>query len=174
MASKQVRRKRKCPVGMVAAVVVSMLLSMVSTYAQETENPGAVPFVGVNHFSERLPKVAAWRYTAAVSIREQYRFQAGSRIILPLDALSFSMPSQSRGAGGNRQQPRPASGERSTRSKVLGGIVGGVGGFFGGLFLGAAIEGDRCNCDDPGFLGALIGAPIGGVAGSVLGYKFLF
>jgi hypothetical protein len=57
---------------------------------------------------------------------------------------------------------------------VLGAVVGGVGGFFGGLFLGAAIEGDGCNCDDPGLKGALIGAPVGAGAGAILGYKFLF
>jgi hypothetical protein len=42
------------------------------------------------------------------------------------------------------------------------------------MFLGAAIEGDRCDCDDPGLVGALIGAPIGGAAGGILGYRFLF
>jgi hypothetical protein len=74
----------------------------------------------------------------------------------------------------NGQRPPLASRERSTRQKVFGAIVGGVSGFFGGMFLGAAIEGDRCNCDDPGLLGALIGSPVGGVAGAVLGYKVLF
>jgi outer membrane lipoprotein SlyB len=44
----------------------------------------------------------------------------------------------------------------------------------GGGFLGAHIEGDRCNCDDPGMRGFLIAAPIGAVAGSLLGAKFLF
>jgi hypothetical protein len=55
---------------------------------------------------------------------------------------------------------------------VIGTIVGGVGGFFGGGILGAAIEGDRCNCDDPGLVGALIGAPTGAAVGAILGYKF--
>jgi hypothetical protein len=62
--------------------------------------------------------------------------------------------------------------QRSTTRKVIGTIVGGVGGFFGGAFLGAAIEGDRCDCDDPGFVGFLIGAPTGAAVGAVLGYKF--
>ena len=62
--------------------------------------------------------------------------------------------------------------QRSTARKVLGGIIGGVGGFFGGAFLGAAIEGDRCNCDDPGFVGFLIGAPVGATVGAILGAKF--
>jgi hypothetical protein len=42
--------------------------------------------------------------------------------------------------------------QRSTGRKVAGGIIGGVGGFFGGGYLGAAIEGDRCQCDDPGLM----------------------
>lgn len=62
--------------------------------------------------------------------------------------------------------------QRSTGRKVVGGIIGGVGGFFGGAYLGAAIEGDRCNCDDPGFVGFLIGAPIGAAVGAILGVKF--
>ena len=61
---------------------------------------------------------------------------------------------------------------RSVGRKVLGGAIGGVGGFFGGGFLGAAIEGDRCDCDDPGLLGFLIGAPVGAAVGAILGVKF--
>jgi len=63
---------------------------------------------------------------------------------------------------------------RSTTRTIIGAIVGGVGGFFAGGFLGAHIEGDRCNCDDPGVRGFLIGAPIGAVAGGIVGAKFLF
>jgi hypothetical protein len=62
--------------------------------------------------------------------------------------------------------------KRSTTRKVVGGIIGGVGGFFGGGYLGAAIEGDRCHCDDPGLMGALIGAPVGAAIGTILGVKF--
>jgi hypothetical protein len=47
--------------------------------------------------------------------------------------------------------------------------VGAVGGFFLGGYAGAALEGDRCNCDDPGVKGFLIGAPIGAVAGGIFG-----
>jgi hypothetical protein len=66
---------------------------------------------------------------------------------------------------------KPPRRPRSTTRKVLGGIAGGVGGFFGGGYLGAALEPD-CNCDDPGFKGFLIGAPIGAVAGAILGAKY--
>jgi hypothetical protein len=66
------------------------------------------------------------------------------------------------------QQPR------SKKRAFAGGVVGAVAGFFGGAFLGAAIEGDRCNCDDPGFKGFWIGAPVGTAAGAILGSLFLF
>ncbi len=74
-------------------------------------------------------------------------------------------------AGSTRQAPGGGR-QRSTTRKVVGGIIGGVGGFFGGGYLGAAIEGDRCECDDPGFVGFLIGAPTGAAIGAILGVKF--
>lgn len=85
------------------------------------------------------------------------------RLAIPLGR--FSQPSKSHRSGPHA---------RSKKRIIAGAIAGGVGGFFGGGFLGAHIEGDRCNCDDPGVRGFLIGAPIGAVAGSVLGAKFLF
>jgi hypothetical protein len=50
--------------------------------------------------------------------------------------------------------------------------LGAVGGFFGGAFLGAAIENAvaPCGCDDPGFKGFLIGAPVGAIAGGIAGF----
>lgn len=71
--------------------------------------------------------------------------------------------------GAPSSQPRP----RSTTRKILGGVAGGVGGFFLGGYLGAKIEGDSCDCDDPGFKGFLIGLPIGAGVGAILGAKFL-
>ena len=62
--------------------------------------------------------------------------------------------------------------KRSVMRRVLGGAIGATGGFFAGGYLGAFIEGDRCNCDDPGLKGALIGAPVGAVTGAILGAKF--
>ncbi len=143
-------------------------------FSQEPDSPDAAPAAEVHHVSERLPESAIWGHTRTMGLLRDYRFQASPRIVHPRNPLAFGTPWENRGLGVNRQQPPQASRERSTSRKVFGAIVGGVGGFFGGLFLGAAIEGDRCNCDDPGLLGALIGGPIGGVAGGVLGYKFLF
>ena len=57
---------------------------------------------------------------------------------------------------------------------ILGAVVGAVGGLFAGGFAGAAIEGDRCHCDDAGLTGALIGAPIGAALGGIAGGKWLF
>ncbi len=138
--------------------------------SQEADGPDAAQAAEVHHVSERLLEFAAWGHTKRIGLPRDYRFQASPRIVQPRNPLAFGMPLENRGA----QQPPQAGRERSTRRKVFGAIVGGVGGFFGGMFLGAAIEGDRCNCDDPGLLGALIGAPVGGVAGGVLGYKVLF
>ena len=83
-------------------------------------------------------------------------------------------------AGGNAarvsraQDPRNPRSERGVKRKVFGALVGAAGGFFAGGYLGAAIEGDRCHCDDPGLKGAVIGAPIGAAAGGILGWRFLF
>jgi hypothetical protein len=142
--------------------------------SQGVEGPDAAPAAEVHRVSKGLVDLAAWGHTKKIGLPRDYRFQAGSRIVHLRNSLAFGMPLQNQELGVNRQQPPPASRERSTRRKVFGAIVGGVGGFFGGMFLGAAIEGDRCNCDDPGLLGALIGGPVGGVAGGLLGYKVLF
>jgi hypothetical protein len=67
--------------------------------------------------------------------------------------------------------PRTSSRQRSIGRKIAGGAIGGVGGFFAGGYIGAKIDGE-CDCDDPGFMGFLIGAPIGAAAGAILGVKF--
>ena len=167
MDSIKVKPKRPKPAGMLAAVVVFALLSVVCTYAQETEDPDAAQAGGVPGPSERLSHVVRWQYT--IGVREVYQSQAGLGIVRPINTLAFGMPPESRGLGVKRQQAPQTSRERSTRGKIFGGIVGGVGGFFGGQILGAAIEGGR-----DAIFGPLIGASVGGVAGGILGYKFLF
>ena len=60
---------------------------------------------------------------------------------------------------------------RPTGNKALSVAIVATAGFFLGGYLGAAIEGNRCACDDPGMLGAMIGAPLGAVAGAVVSVK---
>lgn len=69
-------------------------------------------------------------------------------------------------------QAAVAGRRRSLGRKVLGGAIGATACFFAGGYLGAAIEGDRCHCDDPGLQGALIGAPLGAATGGILGALF--
>ena len=62
-----------------------------------------------------------------------------------------------------RRAPRMSGAKRGVLTAIAG-----VGGFFAGGFLGAAIEGDRCNCDDPGFVGFLIGLPVGAASAAIV------
>jgi len=68
--------------------------------------------------------------------------------------------------------PRQRVGSASTGRRVVWTVVGAAAGFFAGGYLGSAIENAvaPCGCDDPGLKGALIGIPIGAVAGGVTGY----
>jgi hypothetical protein len=65
-----------------------------------------------------------------------------------------------------------AGGRRSTNNKTLNVVIAATAGLFLGGYLGAAIEGNRCQCDDPGMVGAMIGAPLGAAAGAVVAVKF--
>lgn len=172
MKREAISRGRMRPFPPSAAVVVLVLSRVLCADAQSIAIPEREWNAERISTSKVLPPIAAWRHTASVGSIREPRLQAGRRISVPSIQLAV-FPGSFR-SGVNRQQPQQQGTERSTRSRVLGGIVGGVGGFFGGMFLGAAIEGDRCECDDPGLVGALIGAPVGGVAGAILGYKFLF
>jgi hypothetical protein len=64
-----------------------------------------------------------------------------------------------------REQKRMGAGARTL---IIAGAA--VGGFFGGGALGHKLENTfaPCGCDDPGLKGALIGAPIGAIAGGVI------
>jgi hypothetical protein len=61
-----------------------------------------------------------------------------------------------------RQAKKMGTGER-----IGWTALAGLGGFFAGAYIGAAIEGDSCQCDDPGFKGALTGMPIGAAAAAI-------
>ena len=65
------------------------------------------------------------------------------------------------------QQAGSQSHSKSGR-KAAYGILLGIAGFFGGAYVGAALE-PNCHCDDPGLAGALIGMPIGAIAGATFG-----
>ena len=64
----------------------------------------------------------------------------------------------------------PGGQSGSVLGKVVMAGVLGFAGFLGGGYLGAKIEGP-CDCDDPGFKGAIIGAPIGATIGAIAGWK---
>ena len=68
--------------------------------------------------------------------------------------------------------PQQRSGSAGAGRRALWTIVGATGGFFGGAYLGASIENAvaPCGCDDPGLKGALIGMPIGAVAGGITAF----
>ena len=85
-----------------------------------------------------------------------------------LDYSAFAVPNPS---SASAQQAPSQRRERSIGWKIAGAAIGAVGGLYAGGYLGAVIEGDRCNCDDPGLMGALIGAPIGAVVGGIVGFK---
>jgi hypothetical protein len=70
-----------------------------------------------------------------------------------------------------RTTPLSAAGS-GRGSKTARVVLGAVGGLVAGAYLGAAIEGNRCACDDPGLAGAIIGAPLGAVAGGILAWRF--
>jgi hypothetical protein len=91
---------------------------------------------------------------------------------LSADAIARSVERWAREEPAQRDQPVvPKQQKRigtGTRALIIAGSA--VGGFFAGGFLGHQIEREfaPCNCDDPGLKGALIGAPIGAIAGGVI------
>ena len=127
-------------------VLCAALSSPAVTLAQEQPPPSDVGFT-----MTALPSIS--RLQAAI---DRARFDNGSDLPAP------AMTTQS------------ATTQTGRKGGVLGRIVmasvAGVGGFLAGGYLGAKIEGP-CDCDDPGFKGAIIGAPIGGAVGAIVGWK---
>lgn len=132
-------------------VPVAVLLSGVTVNAEVLLKPGSIRVGGA-----AVPQAArpgAQAYPQPQSIRR-------SLARLDYDSLSADMT-----------QSGPTTGHRSVGRRIAGGALGSVGGFFAGGFLGAKIDGE-CDCDDPGFKGFLIGAPVGAIVGAILGARF--
>jgi hypothetical protein len=71
--------------------------------------------------------------------------------------------------------PRRSPHQQTIGEKIAGAVFGGALGFFVGGFVGYKLDRAKgCGCDDPGLRGILFGAPIGAVAGAILGAKVLF
>jgi hypothetical protein len=149
----------------VAAAVVVLVLLTASAHAQTVEDR--------RQMSEELVELLSGR-SAAVAGAAPAQSLVKLRPAVRPSVIPLSSP-----VGLERQTaPVPQTSttrkQRSVRRKILGALAGATGGFFAGGFLGAKIEGNRCDCDDPGLMGFLVGAPIGAVTGGILGYKFLF
>ena len=159
------------------AVVAWMSLAGRPAYAQAEDDPVAVPsgvvspirsgtLVGDARIAEQpivwpTPRLST-EPTTGPGMNFRYSF----------DTFNGASAGVANTSLGPAFQASPAGRRRSIGRKVLGAAIGTVGGFFAGGFLGAKIEGTGCNCDDPGLKGFLIGAPIGAVAGGILGAKF--
>ena len=146
---------------LIVALAAAMSLLEGSASAQARVSPAAAP-----PGSADLADVKAPVATARPSERRTVQPIRDS-----LSALDFGPLDRPRATGASVQTA--ASGRRrSAIRRVIGGAIGATAGFFAGGYLGAAIEGDRCHCDDPGLKGALIGAPVGAVTGGILGATF--
>jgi hypothetical protein len=108
-----------------------------------------------------FPAVTFSSLDRAERLKLDYRSAVGSFTAPEFTRTGAAVQGSARSAPQNRKP--------STARKIVGAAVGAFGGFFLGGYAGAAIEGDRCNCDDPGLKGFLIGAPIGAVAGGLFG-----
>ena len=80
--------------------------------------------------------------------------------------IRFATAEPTRGTETATPAPKRAPRMGGVERGVLTGLAG-FGGFFAGGYIGAAIEGP-CDCDDPGFMGAIIGAPIGAAAAAIV------
>ncbi len=70
------------------------------------------------------------------------------------------------------QQVRFQQKQQVSRSaKVKVGVAGAIVGFIGGGIIGAKLE-PSCGCDDPGFKGFSIGAPIGAILTAIALVRF--
>ena len=163
----------------VTTLAIALTLALPQAAKAQGVTPGCAAMVSV--VSPNAPAQVARRSSTAVAIG--FSPLAVTLDVNP-DVLTLWPVKRARAATLLAVRPHkslqpPASTQRGGRGRskkriVAGAIVGSVGGFFAGGFLGAHIEGDRCDCDDPGVRGFLIGAPIGALAGGIFGARFLF
>ena len=121
----------------------------------------AVPPAGGERSGPVFPAAMFSSLDRAERLKLDYRSAVGSFAAPEITRTGSSVQGSARSAPQNRKP--------STARKIVGAAVGAFGGFFLGGYTGAAIEGDSCNCDDPGLKGFLIGAPIGAIAGGIFG-----
>jgi hypothetical protein len=153
-------RKRFAAASLTAATALTVVLTAFPVHAQASgENRGVqapkltAPLIGPATLRE---------LTSARSRHVRWPLQTASSNVAIAKVHASS--------GGQASRARTSTVAR----RVLGGAIGATAGFFGGGFLGAAIEGDRCDCDDPGFVGFWIGAPTGAAVGGILGATLLY
>lgn len=138
--------------GVVVAIVASVLLS--GSYANAQVGGDVVP----------LPSTSITRpdATPVASMARGGGLPGQWAALATMSPQRTLVPGRAASIAGRR---------RSTGNKTLAVMIVATTGFFVGGYLGAAIEGQRCACDDPGMLGAMIGAPIGAAAGALMGVK---
>jgi hypothetical protein len=78
-----------------------------------------------------------------------------SRVVVQRTPVSAGAPRLMRRGGG----------------RAMWTVLGALGGAVAGAYVGVKMEG-RCACDDPGMKGALIGLPVGAIAGGLTGFVF--
>src|SRR3990172_2904775 len=67
--------------------------------------------------------------------------------------------------GGAQEPVTMASESGRLAGQILAGGAGSLAGTFALAMIGSRLEGDDCNCDDPGLMGAIFG----GLAGATIG-----
>jgi hypothetical protein len=104
--------------------------------------------------------------TASAAAADERRSAA---LVISRQAIQQTLSTPPRSFKALRQR---ATSSNHTGRRVLWTALGATGGFFAGGYAGAAIENaiTPCHCDDPGFKGALIGLPVGAIAGGVAGW----
>jgi len=114
---------------------------------------------------------------AEIAVRTSTSGAAATAVLRPLEPrvlrrsverFSRTARSESRQIAGPPTMIVRNRGMNGGRAAVI--AVASIAGLFAGAYAGAAIENKYhpCACDDPGLQGALIGMPIGAIAGGVL------